>query len=361
MAIQSTFNMLADDQLLEEVQRLIATERCTVVEFLRALDEVDRRRLYLREGCSSLFTYCTQVLHLEESVAYNRIEVARAARRLPILLDAVGDGSISLTSARLLAPHLTVDNHAELLEAARHRSKREVEVLVARLAPRPAVATVLRKERAEPAIDGAASAAKSTEPPTPPLATRTPPRVSTPSVDRGATTLPQAPAPYPRAPSSNVAPLSADTYKLQVTITATTHDKLRRTRDLLRHAIPTGDISEILDRALTLLLEDLEKRRCAAVMTPRESGNLAGHTRHIPAAVKREVWRRDEGRCAFSRGKRRCTETAFLEFHHVVPYADGGPATVGNIELRCRAHNQYEATLMFSDPADFVREAAAVW
>jgi hypothetical protein len=146
-----------------------------------------------------------------------------------------------------------------------------------------------------------------------------------------------------------------------VTISAATHDKLRRARDLLRHAVPTGNVADVLDRALTLLLDDLERRRCAAVTKPREGTALAGQTRYIPAAVKREVWRRDDGRCAFSSGRQRCAETAFLEFHHVVPYADGGPATVGNIELRCRAHNQYEATLMFDGRHDVVRESAAIW
>jgi 5-methylcytosine-specific restriction endonuclease McrA len=158
-----------------------------------------------------------------------------------------------------------------------------------------------------------------------------------------------------------VAPLSTGTYKLQLTISAATHDKLRRVRDLLRHSIPTGDMAEVLDRALALLLQDLERRRCAAAARPRGSVKTKSHGRHIPAAVKREVWRRDDGRCAFSNGSRRCTETAFLEFHHVVAYADGGAATVANIELRCRAHNQYEAALLFTDVEEMVRETAAAW
>ena len=66
------------------------------------------------------------------------------------------------------------------------------------------------------------------------------------------------------------------------------------------------------------------------------------------AAVRREVWRRDEGRCAFTGPAGRCGETGFLEFHHVQPYADDGPATVENIALQCRAHNQYEAALLFA-------------
>jgi 5-methylcytosine-specific restriction endonuclease McrA len=71
-------------------------------------------------------------------------------------------------------------------------------------------------------------------------------------------------------------------------------------------------------------------------------------SRHLPREVKREVWRRDAGRCAFrSPTGRRCTEDTFLEFHHIQPYAKEGPATVANVSLRCWRHNQYEAELVF--------------
>src|SRR5262245_24261948 len=148
-----TFDVLSDDQLLAEMQRLATRERHTTAALVGALMEVDARCLYLREGCSSLFTYCTRALHMEEGAAYNRIETARAARRLPVLLDAIADGSLTLSAARLLAPHLTLGNYVELLDAARHRSKREVEALIARLAPQPAVPTVLRKVPSQHSAD----------------------------------------------------------------------------------------------------------------------------------------------------------------------------------------------------------------
>ena len=85
-------------------------------------------------------------------------------------------------------------------------------------------------------------------------------------------------------------------------------------------------------------------------------GSVSG--RHIPAAVKREVWQRDQGRCAFVGTRGRCRETGFLEFHHVQPYAEGGPANVENIQLRCRAHNLYEASLLFGNEVESVRECA---
>ena len=100
---------LSDDDLIAETKRLVAAEHVATAALLRSLMEIDVRRLYLREGCSSLFTYCTQVLHLAEGSAYNRIEAARAARRFPAVLDALAGGLITLTTIRLLAPHLNDD------------------------------------------------------------------------------------------------------------------------------------------------------------------------------------------------------------------------------------------------------------
>jgi 5-methylcytosine-specific restriction endonuclease McrA len=111
----------------------------------------------------------------------------------------------------------------------------------------------------------------------------------------------------------------------------------------MRHSIPDGDPAAILDRALELLLEHLARTKHASVSKPRRVESTAGKGRKIPAAVKREVWRRDAGRCRFTGADGPCGEMAFLEYHHVVPFAAGGPTSVDNLELRCRAHNQYEA------------------
>ena len=129
---------LSDDELVERVKDLAAAERRASVALIRSLVEFDARRLYLREGCSSLFTYCTQVLHLSEGSAYNRIETARAARRYPRVLEALECGEVTLTAVRLLAPYMTAANHDEVLQAARHRSKQEILELIASMNPRPA-------------------------------------------------------------------------------------------------------------------------------------------------------------------------------------------------------------------------------
>jgi hypothetical protein len=128
-----TVAQLSDQELLAEVRVAADREREATARLIALLAQLDSRRLYLGEGCSSLFTYCTQVLHLSEHAAYGRIEAARAARRFPVVLGLLTNGSLTLTTVTLLAPHLTPDNHRVVLNEARHKSKRDVEHLVARL------------------------------------------------------------------------------------------------------------------------------------------------------------------------------------------------------------------------------------
>jgi 5-methylcytosine-specific restriction endonuclease McrA len=115
----------------------------------------------------------------------------------------------------------------------------------------------------------------------------------------------------------------------------------------MRHTIPNGDPAAIFDRALTALLSELERTKLAAAARPRATRPTSTSSRHVPAAVKRAVWARDSGRCAFVGTNGRCRETGFLEFHHVTPYAAGGETSVENLQLRCRAHNAYEAEKYF--------------
>ena len=117
-----------------------------------------------------------------------------------------------------------------------------------------------------------------------------------------------------------IAPLAPERFKVQMTVSRETHDKLRRVQDLLRHQVPDGDPAVVFDRALTLLLQDLERKKLAAARRPRPAHASAPGSRHVPAAVRREVWKRDEGQCAFVGDARRLTERGFLEFHHVVPF-----------------------------------------
>jgi hypothetical protein len=331
---------LSDRELVRQVALLAGRERQATVELVAHLAELDARKLYAAEGYGSLFTYCTRALGLAEHAAYNRIEAARLVRTFPAILDRLADGSLNLSTLRLLGPHLRADNLETLVAQARERSKREVEELVARLAPRPDVEASVRKLPARPSRERRDDA---------------PERVPTVALAAGtgesAVTVDVAPTPLISrrpVPRPVVEALAPERYRVQFTVGAATHEKLRRVQDLLRREIPDGDPGEIFDRALTRLLEDVARKKLAETSRPRQVAPTRQGSRHIPARVRRAVWVRDGGQCAFvARSGCRCRERAFLEFHHREPYAIGGEPTLVNIALRCRAHNVYESELLF--------------
>jgi 5-methylcytosine-specific restriction endonuclease McrA len=372
---------LSDPDLLAHVKHLAYRERQATVALLVHLAELDARRLYLGEGHSSMFAYCTQVLQLSESAAYRRIEAARAARRFPSILERLEDGTASLTTVRLLAPHLTEDNHRGLLDATRGASRRDVEELVARLRPQPSVPDVIRKlppvtsalEETMALLTAALAAPGEAGGDSRPCDAGDGLQAQGEGVAHGPPrTLDTGPMSFPgrdSVRSAVVTPLAPDRYKVSFTASTALHAKLRQAQALLRHQIPNGDLAKVFDRALTALLRDLAKQKAAGVERPRRAAVSNAHgvseSRHIPSAVKRAVWGRDAGRCAFvAPNGRRCGERGFLEFHHVVPYANGGQATEANIELRCRAHNGYQAACKLGERASKwrgtpVREARA--
>lgn len=297
-------HQLTDDELISSIAAVAGTERTATATLIAHLAELESRNLHLAHGFRSLFGYCRHVLHCSEHEAYNRMEALHAARRFPVILALLAEGRLHLTAVRLLAPRLKDEDHLALLGGAIHKSRREIVAFLARWFPSPDVASSIRK-------------------------------------------LPNPQAGTP-AQRPVVAPLSADRYRLQVTLQEAAHDDLRCLQDLLRREIPDGDPAAIVTRALRLLRQETEKKAFAATTQARPSGGAAKPaSRDIPAHVQRAVWQRDDGQCAFEGPTARCGERSFLEFHHVSPWAAGGLPTPENIALRCRAHNAYESALYF--------------
>ena len=139
MTSPKEFHSISDDELLRRLSELLSRSRRVEADLVAHIGEVDERRLYAREACSSMFAYATDVLHLSEHEAYERITAARASRRYPLLLEMLRDGRLHLSGIGKLAPHLTEENHEALLARAAHRTKRQIEELLAELSPRPDV------------------------------------------------------------------------------------------------------------------------------------------------------------------------------------------------------------------------------
>jgi hypothetical protein len=348
---------LPDDELTLEVERLARCAREATAGLVAHLAEFDARRLYRGAGYPSLFAYCTQRLRISEYGAYNRMEAARAARRFPVILRMLSDGSLNLATVRVLAPHLTSENHRELLESASGRSKREVEELVVRHFPRSAVPTLVRKLPSR--IGSPVPAAAPAQPPVEEALPRVDGSMARPRpAEEPSAASPQAEhvagSRLPLLPSAGAAitPLAPERYQIRFTASAETYRKLRQAQELLGHGVPSGDVAAIVDRALSALLADLTRKKLAATERPRAARPTTAGSRHVPAQVRRDVWRRDGGQCAFVAGSGlRCSARKALEFHHVHPYAVGGDASVGNIELRCRNHNAFEAEVFYGATA----------
>jgi hypothetical protein len=283
-----------------------------------------------------------------------------------------------------------------VLERAKHKSSREVERLIAELAPREDVPSRIRAlpgvRRAGAHADGMAVAVSSD-------AASVSSDAASPSSNAGSIASDAALAdgdqaagvPHQR-PSADrevaglardalsrrtsvpgnvpkpIVPLGQRRYKIEITVDEATHDKLRSLQDLLGRSGTGRDPAAIISRAIDVLLVRTLARRAGCTDRPkptkrqrtdwmRLSGGAAAapqlqrgqRTRTIPAAVRREVWRRDCGRCCYVDALgRRCAATSNVELHHREPFAMGGMHTSQNIELRCAAHNQYQADLDFS-------------
>jgi hypothetical protein len=308
----------------------------------------------------------------------------------------LADGRLHLSGIAKLAPHLTRENRDALLSRATHRSKRQIEELIAEICPRPDVPALIRKlpggtrgemtaivqERGELGVAGwvAAGIAGDAEPAdrievdqavvsaSPKSVAVVPPLVSLARAEASG-----GPELRPDGVGSArclVEPLAPSRYKVQFTASAEHKDKLERLQALLHSEVPDGDLGAIIDRAVTDKLDRLEARRYSKRGSPPRSkaakqamitaqSTTASHTataakaplpgtgrlsRHIPAAIQRAVHQRDAGRCRYTdETGRRCPERHRLEYHHLHPFGMGGGHTPENVRLMCRTHNLYLA------------------
>ena len=301
MEDKRSLELVPDDELLRRLVEILGQSRRVEADLVAHIGEVDARRLYAREASPSMFAYCTETLHLSEAAAYLRIAAARASREHPVLLTLLASGRLHLTAIAKLAPHLTPENRDRLLERAVHRTKRQVEELVAEIAPRPDAPTLVRRlpERgsataATPSTLGDPGELRPTRGPRPTQRPR-------PPSDPGTGPLPgSAPAveselrpdgvevprselrpdavqgsraqlgPGRAAPPETIEPLAPGRYKVQFTASAELRDKLDRLRALMRSSVPDGDLAAIIDAAVTEKLERLEARRFGRTKAPAQ-------------------------------------------------------------------------------------------
>jgi hypothetical protein len=309
----------SDEDLLSSVATLVGSHRELTARLVAHLAEIEDRRLHLLQGFSSMFELCTKELGFSEGEAFRRILAARLARRFPIVYSLLASGSVTLSTLELLREWLTEQNHRELFAVVGKKSKREVQMLLAMRFP-----------------------------------------------------LPEAPSRIRRL--ANIEPLSGDWFKVEFTASDALRRKLELCRDLMSHANPSRDLAVVVERAVDLLLTELEGRRLGKLKRPltaepdgteRKSesiGKAKGSERDpcsmtdprmratsvVANATRRAVFERDGLRCTFvAENGHRCEARAFLELDHIDPKALGGANGADNLRVRCRAHNQLWAEQAF--------------
>lgn len=295
------------------MDELALDERKAIAESIACLAEVERRKLFTDLGFSDIFDYCVQHLRYSTGSAYRRIHSSRAAEAHPEILSDLRAGTLTLCVVALIAPELKTGDPAEILAAARGKSKREVESwLAARRPPEPVPPdrVIVRAPAIEPLHPHPGGAAGAV-----PLALE----------DR---------ALAPRPP----------TFDYSFVASAAVHRSIERLKNVLWNRFPFGTLDDFLGEAVAEYLErhdpelKLRNGSPSRAMAPVRTG------RRVARRLRDLVWARDGGRCAYrSEDGRRCECRRGLELDHVVPYSRGGRSDdPANIRLLCREHNQHE-------------------
>ncbi len=345
---------------------LLAREHGALADFLLALADFDRRRLWVDLGYSGLFMFLHRELGLSKGAAYYRKVAAELIQRVPEIVEPLRDGRLCVTSIVELAKVLTPENHAEVLPRFFHRSKREAMEVTAELRPDPAPPKrdVLTKVRAAAGVTSASEAH-----PQPSVA-------HVPGLDRSVAAAvqlenlldansgcgPRVMMSQPRESRDVVEPLTAELRRLHVTVSRRVLDKLDAARSALSHSHPGAGAEEIIEAGLDLILQRHAKRRGLAEKprkdrppskpsAPAPPRSRGGRRReHVPAHVQRAVWKRDGGRCQWPLdGGGICGSRQRVELDHIEPVAKGGPSTIDNCRLLCRPHQDLAARKVFGD------------
>jgi 5-methylcytosine-specific restriction endonuclease McrA len=384
-----------DQELLRNTRRLVGKSNQLFAALLLHLAEVEARGLHRKRLCASLYTYCIYELRFSEDAAARRSSAARLVKQFPLLFDAIANGELHLTGLLMLGPHLTPENHVEVLGRAKFRTKKELAKLVRELSPLPQVPDLIEPLRPAPATTLATTRpswghfASSFEPPVRDLRPGERPRewanddavvadeaIGTPpagsALAPGEAPPTSEPELLPVAPAELPPITGPQQYQMQFT-TSEEHVKLvERAKALLARERPGLALGEVHLEAMKLLVATLEKRKFAVTDRPRkpartsqapeEAAKFAESSaqapaeprqspltprrrgRYVPAAERRQVFERDGGRCSYvdSHGGR-CRETRYLELHHLKPFAQGGANLASNLTLRCAAHNALAA------------------
>jgi len=305
----------SDFELLNKLHAAVRTERQITLQVLELLKQVETRKLYLTFGFGSLMEFCIKELHYSESAAYRRISAMKALCDVPVLEHKIADGSLSLAVISQAQSHIRlrekqtstkmeIAEKKSLFQSLEGLSIREAEKELIQLDPQVFEA-LNRKE--------------------------------------------------------SVRQITPELQELKLILTSEMQQDLEKLKLLLSHSMPGASLTDVLKFAVKESIQkrdlqrELKLRKRKAQPAPVEKGSMtksaqsllahipvktAGVRIPLPTSVKRLVWKKYQGQCAYQHQGRRCSSRFQLEIDHVVSLAKGGENSILNLQLLCRAHNQ---------------------
>jgi 5-methylcytosine-specific restriction endonuclease McrA len=322
--MRESLRSLSDRQLLVDTDAIAVQDRKLTLKLLVHLQEIERRKLYLKLGYASMFVYCTTHLRMSESVAVRRVKTARCLARFPQLYELLECGDVSVCSVSLVAKFLKPDSAEALIERIRGRSRREVESIVAELEPR----TLLPPDRVRTVMLPVATSLQTS-------ATRFTATGGGKESSSVETEAQGTPALEPYA-------------AINFTARAEFMTKVERARGLVWHQCPNATFEQLFELGLDALIAqrdpaEREKRREKRGALLKKTAAVPGK-RYVAAAVRDQAFMRAEFRCSYvGPDGRRCTATVALQVDHIVPVARGGCSNPENLRVLCAEHNRLEA------------------
>jgi hypothetical protein len=246
------------------------------------LREVEKRKLFVERGYSSLFAYCTGKLGYSEPEAMLRIQAMRLTRAVPEAAKKIEEGELRLSVAAKIqsAVKEAPEKAKELVRELAGASKREAERRLAEVFPQET-----RGEKARP--------------------------------------------------------VNEDKVEIRFTVTREEFELFQKLMDRKAHTNFEREYEKLFTALAKAELKKLEGKQGNDSL-PHGLGEV--NSRYIPAATKRKVWKRDEGRRQYrSPNGHRCQTTHGLQLDHIHPFAQGGQTTEENLRLLCGAHNRGRA------------------
>jgi 5-methylcytosine-specific restriction endonuclease McrA len=370
-----TLKGISDRELLSRIRKLSETERATVLSILAHLIEIDRRRLYLPRGYSSLFEFCVKHLGYSESTAGRRIAIARCIRDFPGVYRLLARGRTNFSNVAKISGIITPGNAERLLAGIEGRSSREVDLIVSRHKPKSSI-----RDRVRPVY-------VMTELQVPVDTSRVGTSIEAGNGKKSTPNVGSEKTPNSGEPATESRMVLEQRFKVEFGVDPEFIEKLERVRSLLstkHHA--KLEFEELFEVLMDEYIErhspegrirrktEREKRKSSAGQKDQRSSqkptkpSQARHTlpkypqkpsvppqkredsRYISRPVRDEVYARDKGRCTFvSPGGKRCCSKWDLQIDHIIPFARGGDNSTGNLRLLCAKHNRLEAKRAFGE------------